>query len=229
MGDIPVRIILGYGPQENALIEKKNRFWDFIENEINEAELEGHGVIVQMDGNLHAGSDLLKDDPNPQNRNGKMFMEFLQRNKSLTVVNTLSICQGLITRRRKVENRIEEAVLDFSIINEKLRPFIKKVIIDEERNFCLSNVSQIKKNGRIIDSDHFGSILEFDIQTYRRKPDREELFNLKNKVCQAAFKEETDNTTKLTECFQNDLPFSVQSNNWNKTFNYILYKCFRKV
>ena len=42
LGDIPVRIILGYGPQENALLEKKNKFWEIIENEINEAELEGH-------------------------------------------------------------------------------------------------------------------------------------------------------------------------------------------
>ena len=57
--EIPVRIVVGYGPQENSLLEKKSKFWDFIENEVNEAELEGHGVIIQMDGNLHAGQDLI--------------------------------------------------------------------------------------------------------------------------------------------------------------------------
>ena len=84
---------------------------------------------------LHAGSALVKGDPNPQNRNGKLFMEFLERNKSLTVVNTLNLCQGIITRRRELETRAEEAVLDFCIVNDKLRPFINKIIIDKARNF----------------------------------------------------------------------------------------------
>ena len=35
VGDIPIRIIVGYGVQENASMEKKNKFWDFIENEVN--------------------------------------------------------------------------------------------------------------------------------------------------------------------------------------------------
>ena len=31
----------------------------------SQAEIEGHGVLLQMDGNLHAGSALVKGDPNP--------------------------------------------------------------------------------------------------------------------------------------------------------------------
>ena len=68
----------------------------------------------------------IKDDPNPQNQNGGLFLDFLQRNTSLVVVNTESICEGLITRQRKVESRIEKAVLDFFIVNDKLVPFLKK-------------------------------------------------------------------------------------------------------
>ena len=37
LGDIPTRIVVGYGPQENNAIEKKRNFWSFIENEITEA------------------------------------------------------------------------------------------------------------------------------------------------------------------------------------------------
>ena len=33
----------------------------------------------------------------------------------------------------------------------------------------------------------------------------------------------------LVDCFENSLPFEVQCQNWLKTFNTILYKCFRKV
>ena len=177
LGEIPVRIIVGYGPQENAHIDKKNKFWSFIENEVTEAELEDHGIIFQMDGNLHAGPQLVKSDPNSQNRNGKLFMDFLERNSSLIVVNSLDKCKGVITRKRELESRTEEAVLDFFLINEKLRPFLKEMIIDEKRDFCLQNIAQMKKNGRIIESDHNTSTVEFNIRIDKRKPVREEMFN----------------------------------------------------
>ena len=99
VGSIPIRVIVGYGVQENASKEKKDKFWDFIEKEVNDAEALGQGILLQMDGNLHAGEELIKNDPNPQNVNGKMFMQFLQRNTSLTVVNSMNICEGLITHR----------------------------------------------------------------------------------------------------------------------------------
>ena len=37
-----------------------------------------------------------------KNRNGKLFIEFLERNPSLIVVNALDVCEGLITRKREV-------------------------------------------------------------------------------------------------------------------------------
>ena len=229
LGKIPVRIIIGYGPQENALKEKKNNFWGFIEREINEAELKGHGVLVQMDGNLHAGAELIKDDPNQQNRNGKLFMDFLERNKSITVVNALNICEGLITRKRDVKTKTEEAVLDFFLVNDRLRPFLKKMLIDEGREFSLSNFAQIKKNEKVIETDHNPLIVDFDIEVIGRKPERQEMFNLKNKTCQEAFKEETENNEKLLNCFKTNLPLSAQSNQWMKEFNATLFKCFKKV
>ena len=71
VGNIPIRIIVGYGVQENASKEKKVKFWDFIEKEVNQAASEEQGVIIQMDGNLHACEKLIKDDPNPQNTKHK--------------------------------------------------------------------------------------------------------------------------------------------------------------
>ena len=58
VGDIPIRIVVGYGVQENASKEKKEKFWDFIEKEVIQAEQEEQGLIIQMDGNLHAGENL---------------------------------------------------------------------------------------------------------------------------------------------------------------------------
>ena len=98
--ELSVRVVTGYGPQENAIKEKKDKFWDFLEREANYADLEGDGLLIQMDGNLHAGSNILKNDPNIQNQNGKLFGQFLDRNPNLIVVNTLEICEGIITRKR---------------------------------------------------------------------------------------------------------------------------------
>ena len=229
LGKLPVRIVCGYGPQETDDIKKKTLFWNFIEKEINEAEAAEHGIIFQMDGNLHAGSGLIKNDPNPINRNGQLFLEFLNRNNSLIVLNSLESCKGLITRQRKLENRTERAVLDFFLINEKLRPFFKELVIDEDREFGLYNLAQIKKNSKIIESDHNSLIGTFNIEISKTKAAREEMFNLRNKKCQEAFKNATENNPELVNSFNNDLTFEKQTKNWQKMFNSLLYKCFRKV
>ena len=222
-------MIVGYGPQENSLKEKKEKFWRFLEEEANEAELLGHGLVIQMDGNLHGGSELIKNDPYPQNKNGKLFMEFLERNSFLSVANNLDLCKGTITRIRKVQNKTEKAILDFFIMNEKMRLFLSKMSIDEEREFCLSNFSQLKQNKRVIETDHNMMIADFDISVPKRKPERIEIFNLRNKKCQEKFTQEMDENSELDECFESKLPFEIQSKNWLKMFNSTLFKCFRKV
>ena len=228
LGEVSTRVIVGYGPQESDNIEKKKNFWNFIENEVYEAELQNQGIMLQMDGNLHAG-ELVKNDPNIQNKNGKMFMDFLERNNSLLVLNCMDTCKGVITRKRILENKVEEAVLDFFLINDTMRPFFKEMIIDEERNYCLSNIDQIKRNKRIIESDHNAMIGEFYLTISNRKPDRQEMLNLRNKDCQNAFKNMTEINLEFLNCFENDLPFQVQSKSWEKTFKSVLKKCFRKV
>ena len=233
VGTLPIRVLLAYGAQENDMKEKKDNFWNFLEEEVNLADVNEEGLILQMDGNLHAGPDLVQDDPNPQNKNGKMFLEFLERNPSLIVVNTLDICEGLITRRREVKQsegiKTEKAVLDFFVVNERMLPFITKLFIDEDREYSLSNFAQLKANRRVIESDHNPLVLDLSIEFSKKKPQRVEMFNLKNKACQEAFKRETENNNELIDVFNSELPFESQSRNWFKIFNSILYKCFRKV
>ena len=99
---MPIKVIAAYGPQEGALKEKKEKFWKFLEEEAIKTELMDHRLLIQMDGNLHGGPTLINNDPNPQNRNGRIFEEFLGRNPFLTVANNLNICQGVLTRIRKL-------------------------------------------------------------------------------------------------------------------------------
>ena len=122
-----------------------------------------------MDGNLHSGSEIVENDPNIQNQNGKLFSDFLKRNPSLIVVNALNVCEGLITRKREYEDKIEEAVLDFFIINERMLPYLTKIIVDEERNYTLSNFTQKKKNGKVTETDHNALIMEMNIEVNQKQ------------------------------------------------------------
>ena len=227
--EFPVRIVAAYGPQENAVIEKKQKFWEFIENEANQAELEGDGLIIQMDGNLHAGKDLIKGDPNKQNKNGKLFAEFLDRNKNLIVVNNLDTCEGLITRKREFKDKTEEAILDFMIINDKLRPFVKEMKIDEKKQFKLINLAQLKRNNKFIETDHNSLVLDLKINGQHFKMKREEMFNLRNKASQEAFFKETQQNQELLKCFDGKSSFENKSKKWKSNVDRILQKCFRRV
>ena len=47
-----------------------------------------------MDGNLWGGPEVVKNDPNHINNNGKLFKDFLRNNPQLSVGNNLDICEG---------------------------------------------------------------------------------------------------------------------------------------
>ena len=69
----------------------------------------------------------------------------------------------------------------------------------------MSNFAQIKKNQRVIETDHNSMIMEFNLQVCKKRVEREEMFNLRNKACQESFKELTENNQELVECFRNGL------------------------
>ena len=120
--NMKIRCCVAYGPQENELVEKKNAFWIFLDEEVFAAKNAGNGFILQCDGNLWAGKGIIPGDPRAQNKNGKLFEEFLSRN-SLTVVNSLPLCEGLITRRRLKNGISEESILDFFVVCSIVLPY----------------------------------------------------------------------------------------------------------
>ena len=103
--EIPVRAIAAYGPQENAPMEKKNKFWEFLETEVNDAEIEGDGLIIQMDGNLHAGSKLITNDPNKQNTNGRLFCEFFGKESSAHISKYFRFMRGVNNKKKGIRKQ----------------------------------------------------------------------------------------------------------------------------
>ena len=100
----PIRLVCGYGPQLYDVNLRKEKFWKYINTEVESASKCGAAFILQMDGNLWAGENVIPSDPRPQNANGKLFEQFLLKNPHLIVVNALSLCKGNVTRIKHTKN-----------------------------------------------------------------------------------------------------------------------------
>ena len=224
-----IRCCAAYGCQEGDQVERKKKFWNYLNEEVELAQNSNAGLIIQFDGNLWAGQSIIPGDPRPQNRNGKLFEEFLHKNPHLSVVNSLPLCEGLITRRRLKNGVPEESVLDFFIVCPRILPHITKMVVDEENKFVLTNYKTARQKGRAVDSDHKTLYLDLDLQIKNEKPIRREIFNFKDQKSQAAFKIQTSNTDDFTECFKNDLPILEQIESWRKVLKSYCSRTFKKI
>ena len=220
-----IRCIGAYGPQEKDHIERKSNFWTRLSKEVEEAYENDLAIIFQMDGNLWAGPEVVKNDPNECNGNGKMFKKFLQEHPYLSVVNSLDVCQGTLTRVRKLKNKTEMAVLDFFVVCEKIKSFIEKMIIDEDKQFPLS---RYLKDGKK-DSDHNTLILYMEITFMEKKQDRIEMFNFKSLEGQEEFFKLTEKNRELVKCFQTEENIEKQSDAWFKGLNKYFHQSFKKI
>ena len=54
-----IRVITGYGPQENWDNSEKTPFYNALEDEIVASELQGRSIIIAMDANAKLGPDLV--------------------------------------------------------------------------------------------------------------------------------------------------------------------------
>ena len=60
------------------------------------------------------------------------------------LLNSSSLCNGLITRSRVVENRCERSVIDFVIVCDKVMPLMTKFVVDENKTFGIASYSRKK-------------------------------------------------------------------------------------
>ena len=72
-GITKIRCVNGYGPQLSDSKERREKFWNNLDREVDDAEEKDIGLVIEMDSNSWAGNTLIPNDPNPQNGNGKML------------------------------------------------------------------------------------------------------------------------------------------------------------
>ena len=227
--NMKIRCCAAYGCQENDIIDKKDKFWKYLDEEVFYAEESGSGFILQFDGNLWAGAELVPGDPRPQNKNGKMFRDFLERNPHLTIVNSLPLCEGLVTRSRLRNGVKEESVLDFFVVCSKVLPFVQRMVIDESKDYILTNYRQVGNTGKAIDSDHFTQFMDLDIRVEPEKPERVEIFNFNEAESKEKFKTLTSETDDFTQCFEDKKPLLEQIENWQQILKAYCRRSFKKI
>ena len=222
----PIRLVCGYGPQVYDKYPRKEKFWAYLNAEVLNATNNGAAFVLQMDGNLWAGKGILKNDPKDQNQNGKYFEKFLQQNPHLTVVNALQLCNGNITRRKITKNAIQETIIDFYVVCDKILPLVTSMTIDENGQHSLT-----RYKGGVVRTDHNRLDLEINLVFHKEeKHERQTVFNVKNKSCQQKFWEYTSKTIMFTKCFESkDKGIVANFERWQTKFQKSLYACFRKI
>ena len=195
--DNKIRIISGYGPQENWDEDDRIPFFLALEVEIEKAELAGKSIIIEMDANSKLGPKYVPGDPHGKSPNGALLADIIERH-NLIVGNGSKKCTGIITRCRVTKTRTEKSVIDFLIFSDDLKKHFKSMHIDEERKHVLTRIKKTKKGTQIKESDHNVLISEFNCKVMETKHEKTESYNLRNKECQAMFKTYTTNTKMLS-------------------------------
>ena len=104
-------------------------------------------ICIEVDANSKIGFQNFPRDPHPESQNGKLLMNVINEN-NLIIVNTLDICEGLITRKRTVLNRTEESIIDYFLVCPQFLSYVKKMFIDEKRIYSLGSYHRTGRGSR---------------------------------------------------------------------------------
>ena len=228
-----LRLICGYGPQENISEEKRLPFYTTLETEIEKAKNAGLEFLVQMDSNCKLGCGYISGDTHPISSNGKLLSEIIDR-QNIKVVNGSNISSGLFTRYRKVKksrnvHNIEKSIIDLVLTSNKLFNQVTKMEVFENRENVLHRIIKTRNGIHRIESDHNNILTHLKINVPHPKQERTEFYNLKNKECQMKFKNITSNTNMLSSVFDSSEPLETLTKRFVKKLNGCIARSLKKV
>ena len=176
--DKQIRVISGYGPQENWQEEKRMPFFLALEIEIERAVNAGKSILIEMDANSKLGPKYIFGDPYQMSPNGSILANIVER-QNLIVANGTSTCKGSITRKRVTKNIIEISAIDIVMFSSDLMECLVNMEIDEQRKYVLTKVIKSKTGIKVKENDHNTIVTEFNLKLHDREPkQRLEIYNL---------------------------------------------------
>ena len=89
LGNKSIRVITGYGPQENWAHHDKTPLYNALDEEIVSAELEGRSILIAFDANAKLGPEYVQGDPYNQSQNGNFLAGIVDRH-ALCVANGIT-------------------------------------------------------------------------------------------------------------------------------------------
>ena len=114
-------------------------------------------------------------------------------------------------------------------MSSDLNKHLVSVLVDEDRKHILRKVYKTKKGTRIKESDHHTILAEFNCKVAPNKNTHKiEVYNLKNKECQAKFKSFTTSTKMFSSVFECSDSVDDITNRLVKKINGAIAKNFSK-
>ena len=101
--------------------------------------------------------------------------------------------------------------------------------IDEKHEFPLTNFRKTKNKQYSNDSDHFSLLLEMNLKIENTKEKNVLIINYNDEAAKLKFKELTDNTIELTECFEGNATVEEKAKQWKETLLKIVNMAFKKI
>ena len=166
-----IRIISGYGPQENLSEEVRVDFYSKLDTEVERASLSGKEVIIAMDANAKLGPKWIPKDKHKICENGKLLENIIIKH-GLVVGNSHVKCQGVITRRRVTTHRTEESTIDYIIMSAELATNVTSILIVEDQKYALTRITKTKSGVVIKRSDHNVILTELAIPWHSNKKNK---------------------------------------------------------
>jgi hypothetical protein len=114
-----------------------------VETEVTKAKDNNALAVIEMDANAKVGKDVLRGDPHNMTGNEKLILEMLE-GQNLTILNSLGICRGCITRERKFENKMERSIIDYIVVCENMLEYVLEISIDDARIETLARYIKTK-------------------------------------------------------------------------------------
>ena len=225
-----IRVINGYGPQENWSNEEKMQFFVALEEEVSKARLAGKAIILELDANSKLGSKYIKNDPHSMSSNGIILSGIIERHGLIVANGLAQKSSGVITRKRSTIHRTEASAIDFVCISSDMQESLVSIQIDEERKHVLTSFTKRKNCPKRHESDYNSIVTKFNLEwKHTTQQPKVEVFNFNDKEGQKHVRDMTTNNTKLSDIFESNEGINKQTKKFIKQLNSIIHQCFKKI